>query len=189
MGGHDRSIVHGIASWIGSRVERLALRIGTSKIARKRGVISDATYPATGDILLYQARGGGIRDFIESTICKTPKPLVVLAHSLGGIACVELLAQKKLEGVVKLITVGSQAPLLYELNALGSLHYGDPLPASFPDWLNVYDKHDFLSYVGAGLFPNRVVDVLVNNGQPFPQAHSAYWNNPEVWKAIAGSLQ
>jgi hypothetical protein len=111
-----------------------------------------------------------------------------LAHSLGGIACVDLLVKKRLEGVVKLITVGSQAPLLYELNALWSLAHGAPLPDSFPDWLNFYDKHDFLSYIGAGLFPGRTTDVLVDNGQPFPEAHSAYWSNPDVWKAIAGSL-
>jgi hypothetical protein len=188
-GGEDRSVVGGIASWIGGRFERVALKIGTNKIARKRGAISDATYPATGDILLYQVRGGGIRKFIEMAIHKTAKPLVLLTHSLGGIACVDLLAQKKLDGVVNLITVGSQAPLLYELNALWSLPYGDPLPASFPDWLNIYDKHDFLSYIGADLFPNRVTDVLVNNGQPFPQSHSAYWNNTEVWKAIARSFK
>jgi hypothetical protein len=188
-GGDDRSIARGIASWIGGRVKRMALNIGTNKVARKRGAISDAAYPATGDILLYQARGGGIRDFVELAIRKAPKPLVLLAHSLGGIACVDLLAQKNLEGVTNLITVGSQAPLLYEVNALWSLPHGDPLPSSFPDWLNVYDKHDFLSYIGGALFPNRVTDVLVNNGQPFPQAHSAYWGNPEVWNAIARSLQ
>jgi hypothetical protein len=132
-GGDDRGVLSGISGWVGDRFKRLALRIGTGKIARKRGSISDAAFPATGDILLYQARGEGVRDFIERTVHKTPKPIVLLAHSLGGIACVDLLAKKQLDGVVKLITVGSQAPLLYELNALWSLPYGDPLPASFPD--------------------------------------------------------
>jgi hypothetical protein len=177
-----------VASWIGNRLKRVALKIGTDKVARKRGAVSDAAYPATGDILLYQARGEGIRAYIECAIQKAPKPVVVLAHSLGGIACVDLLASKHLDGVAKLITVGSQAPLFYELNALWSLPNGSPLPASFPDWLNIYDKHDFLSYVGAGLFPGRIRDVLVNNRQPFPQSHSAYWNNADVWSAIAGSL-
>jgi hypothetical protein len=187
-GGQERSILGAATGWIASRFKRMALRIGTDKVARKRGAISEAAYPAAGDILLYQARGGGIRDFIESTIHNAPKPLTVLAHSLGGIACVDLFVEKQLEGVVKLITVGSQAPLLYELNALCSLPFPEKLPASFPDWLNIYDKHDFLSYVGAGLFPGRTTDALVDNGQPFPEAHSAYWNNPDVWKAISGSL-
>jgi hypothetical protein len=187
-GGQERGVLGAAAGWIGNRVKRMALRIGTDKVARKRGAISEAAYPAAGDILLYQARGGGIRDFIEDAIRNAPKPLAVLAHSLGGIACVDLLVEKQIEGVAKLITVGSQAPLLYELNALCSLPHAEKLPTSFPDWLNIYDKHDFLSYVGAGLFPGRTTDVLVDNGQPFPVAHSAYWSNPDVWKAIAGSL-
>ena len=187
-GGEDRGLLGAVGGWIGGRFKRLALKIGTNKVARERGAISDAAYPAAGDILLYQARGSGIRDFIENAIRDAPTPLILLAHSLGGIACVDLLVKKRLEGVVKLITVGSQAPLLYELNALWSLAHGAPLPDSFPDWLNFYDKHDFLSYIGAGLFPGRTTDVLVDNGQPFPEAHSAYWSNPDVWKAIAGSL-
>jgi hypothetical protein len=187
-GGEDRSMLGAVTGWIGGRFKRMALRIGTNKVARKRGALSDASYPAAGDILLYQARGNGIRGFIEGAVREAPKPLIVLAHSLGGIACVDLFVEKRLEGVVKLITVGSQAPLLYELNALCSLPHPDPLPASFPNWLNIYDKHDFLSYVGASLFPGRTTDVLVDNGQPFPEAHSAYWSNPDVWTAIAGSL-
>jgi hypothetical protein len=24
----------------------------------------------------------------------------------------------------------------------------------------------------------------VNGGQPFPESHSAYWSNPQVWDAV-----
>ena len=87
-----------------------------------------------------------------------------------------------------LVTVGSQAPFLYEIGALWSLTHDDPLPAHLPPWLNIYDTRDLLSYVGGRLFPGRVEDVEVNNGQPFPQSHSAYWTNPKVWDAIASRL-
>jgi hypothetical protein len=185
-GGHDMGMISAAAGWVGDRIKRVVLNIGTDKVARKRGVISDAAYPAAGDILLYQARGAGIRDFIEQAICDVADPVVVLAHSLGGIACVDLMIEKKLKNVIKLITVGSQAPLLYEMNALCKLPYGDPLPPGFPEWINFYDNYDFLSYKGAELFPKRVKDILVDNEQPFPESHSAYWRNPEVWKAISG---
>jgi hypothetical protein len=188
-GGTDRGLLREAASWIKDRLKQAAFNLGTSKIARKRGVLSDAAYPGAGDILLYQARGEGIRGFIEAKIAVAPKPLVVLAHSLGGIACVDLLASQQQPGVDLLVTVGSQAPLLYELNALCSLPFDQPLPKHFPRWLNIYDKRDFLSYLGAGVFPDRVRDVQVDNGQPFPQSHSAYWSNAEVWKAVAGSIQ
>ena len=186
--GADMGLLGTATGWIGNRLLRIALRLGTGKIARERGAISDAASPATGDVIMYQARGGGIRDFIQRILHEVPKPVVILAHSLGGIACVDLLAKERIAGVTNLITVGSQAPLLYELNALWSLPFGTPLPADFPDWLNIYDKHDFLSYIGNNVFPNRVDDVQVDNGQPFPQAHSAYWTNPAVWQVIARTL-
>ncbi|NEQ82339.1 MAG: hypothetical protein F6K26_19415, partial [Moorea sp. SIO2I5] len=113
---------------------------------------------------------------------------VILAHSLGGIACVDLLVTQPMAQVTLLITVGSQAPFLYEINALYSLEFGQPLPDFFPEWLNIYDLRDFLSYIGANLFPNKVQDILVDSKQPFPQAHSAYWTNPATWKAIIPRL-
>ena len=191
LGGDEtyRSLLGNATSWIKDRLKRVALNLGTSKIARKRGVLSDAAYPGAGDILFYQARGEGIRNLIEEKIASAPKPLLVLAHSLGGIACVDLLASKELAGVERLVTVGSQAPLLYELNALCSLPFGHNLPKHFPKWLNIYDKRDFLSYLAAPIFLDRASDVEVDNGQPFPQSHGAYWLNSDVWKAVGETLK
>jgi hypothetical protein len=87
-----------------------------------------------------------------------------------------------------LVTVGSQAPFLYEINALQSLAYGEALPAHFPKWLNFYDLRDFLSYKGGKIFPGRVKDVAVDNRQPFPVSHSAYWENDAVWRTIKEEL-
>jgi len=90
-----------------------------------------------------------------------------------------------------LVTVGSQSPLFYEMDALQSLRFGQPLPDHFPRWLNLYDRRDFLSYVGAQVFPNprdRLEDFEVNNRQPFPQSHGAYWANPQTWDIILPRL-
>jgi len=151
-------------------------------------VLSDVTCPVAGDILLYQSRGAAIRRFIRDQITAVQGPVVLLAHSLGGIACVDLLVLEPLPTVKGLVTVGSQAPLLYELDCLTSRRFGEPLPDHFPPWLNLYDRHDFLSYIGAEVFPDQVTDVEVTSGQPFPVAHSAYWSNPAVWSAIAEFL-
>lgn len=180
LGGQPR----GIGQWFGDQIKGLALRFATDKIERKRGVISDSVYPAAADIVLYQTRGQAIRQFIAQQVRATPGPVYLLAHSLGGIACVDLLVMEPLPNLTGLITVGSQAPLLYELDALTSLRYGEPLPTHFPKWLNFYDPHDFLSYIGAALFPERVTDVQVESRQPFPQAHSAYWNNSQLWQTV-----
>ena len=111
--------------------------------------------------------------------------MLLLGHSLGGIACVDLLVREELPQVKLLVTVGSQAPFLHEINALPSLAYDQAMSEHFPPWLNIYDLRDFLSYVGGTVFPGRVQDVLVDSKQPFPESHSAYWSNPATWKAIS----
>lgn len=184
----------GVGDWVKGLVTDLALGLGTNKIQRQRGAIMDGAYPFAGDILVYQAKGAAIRRFIRDQVLsdKVKPPVVLLAHSLGGIACVDLLIEEDLtHKVAGLITVGSQAPFFYEIGALQTLPYGAPLPAHFPaQWLNIYDLRDFLSYVGnqPGIFPGQVVDIGVNNKQPFPEAHGAYWANDETWQAIAEFL-
>jgi len=158
-------------------------------LQRKRGALTNSAYPFSGDILYYQAKGKKIRDFIRKQVENVEPPVVLLAHSLGVIACVDLLVEHKLEQVKLLVTVGSQAPFLYEIDALQSLSYGESLPDHFPKkWLNIYDLRDVLSYVGEGLFPGNIIDVKVDNQQPFPESHGAYWYNSATWDAILQEL-
>ncbi len=183
LGGEER----GVAQWVMHHLS-WPLRWGfTQWGANRRGAFSDAAYPIAGDIMLYQARGEAIRARIRDHILAAAKPVHLLAHSLGGVACVDLLATEALP-VQQLITVGSQAPFLYEINALPCLPFGHPLPASLPPWLNIYDRRDFLSYIGASVFTGRIVDRCVDNRQAFPASHSAYWWNSEVWEAIRSTL-
>ncbi|MFN4866622.1 MAG: hypothetical protein ACK5GZ_09945 [Cyanobium sp.] len=187
LGGQER----GLTGWVMHNLSwplRSGLsHWGTNWGSKRRGALSDAASPAAGDIMLYQARGEAIRARIRERILAAGEPVHLLAHSLGGVACVDLLASEALP-VRQLITVGSQAPFLYEINALLSLPFGQPLPASVPPWLNLYDPRDFLSYIGASIFQGRVVDQRVDNCQAFPSSHSAYWWNGKVWEAIHSTL-
>jgi hypothetical protein len=185
LGGHGR----GIGEWLTRQLRGLAERAATRRLTRRRGGFTDTSVFAAGDILRYQARGDGVRRAIQRSIeASGSDGVTLLAHSLGGIACVDLLVRQELPAVRGLITVGSQAPFLYEIGALASLEFPAPLPDRFPRWLNIYDRRDLLSYVGAELFPGRVRDVEVDNGQPFPAAHSAYWSNPATWSAVGEFL-
>lgn len=179
----------GVGDWLKENLSKLVLSQTTNHLKRKRGVISDITYPAVGDILLYQGRGQKIRNLIQKRIEEVEEPVVLLAHSLGGIACVDLLVKEQLEQVKLLVTVGSQAPYFYEINALQSLEFGQALPEDFPEWLNIYDLKDFFSFIGGNVFPNKIQDIPVDNQQPFPQSHSAYWTNKATWKAIIGRIK
>lgn len=173
---------------VGKLAGRLVLGLASAQAVKRRSALTDAAHPAAGDVLLYLARGGAIREAVATAVAAAEPPVVVLAHSLGGIASLDLLVLRALPEVALLVTVGSQAPFLYELGALPSLEPGAPLPAHVPPWINVYDRRDLLSYLGAGIFPGRVRDVEVDGRQPFPLAHSAYWGNPELYRLLAAEL-
>ncbi|GGM94686.1 alpha/beta hydrolase [Streptomyces fuscichromogenes] len=167
---------------------RLALGLASAQAVRRRSALTDAAHPAAGDVLLYLARGGPVREAVAQAVLAAEPPVVLLAHSLGGIAALDLLVLRPLPQVELLVTVGSQAPFLYELGALPSLEPGSPLPAHVPPWLNVYDRRDLLSYLGAGVFPGRVRDIALDSRQPFPLSHSAYWSNPGLYRVLAEEL-
>ncbi|WP_414568977.1 hypothetical protein [Nostoc sp. CCY 9925] len=178
----------GLGGWLLKPLVELAQHGGTNYVRGNRLELTDKISPMPGDILLYLTRGEKIREFIQQQIEQAEPPVVLIAHSLGGIACVDLLVQQQLSQVELLVTVGSQAPFLYEINALYSLKYGELLPEHFPEWLNIYDLRDFLSYVAKNIFPDRVQDVQVDSRQPFPRSHGAYWTNAKTWEAIISRL-
>lgn len=172
----------GVFSTLTAPFVGLAESIATWQVRRKRTSLTDATYPAAGDILVYQARGQLIRDFIRAEVGKlVDDEVFVLAHSLGGIASVEMLIQGRPANVKGLITFGSQAPFFYEIGALETLSLNDKLPQHFPSWINFYDLNDPLSYVGGKLFEDRVSDYKVESGESFPASHSAYLHSRELW--------
>lgn len=177
LGGRPR----GIWDWVSHPLHGIA----TVMIRSRRQSVFDGHASKMTDILLYQARGGPIRDFIRERIQEIEEDVIVVAHSLGGVACVDLLVMEGMPNVKALITVASQAPFFYETGALVSLPFGEKLPSHFPErWLNIYDPSDFLSYRGALVFRGSLEDKRVDNGEPFPESHSAYWDNPEVWESI-----
>ena len=175
----------GIGASMGRVGLGIALRLGATKpLERRRAAISQAAAPAAGDVLMYLARGEAVRGFIGDTVASISGPVIIVAHSLGGIASLELLAARMLPDVALLVTVGCQAPLLYELNALPTLPFGAELPDSVPRWVNVFDRRDLLAYVGEQVFPGRITDLEVDSRVPFPRAHSAYFGSKQFYKIL-----
>jgi hypothetical protein len=161
----------------------------------KRLDASAYVLPRIGDILFYQTRGDEIREYIRSTVAQIDslEPVVLLGHSLGGVACVDVLAQQpkdpRLERVQLLVTVGSQAGLFFGLDSLHSIRYGNSLPSGFPRWLNFFDPIDVLSYLAKPMFTSDLItDQRIDCCQPFPRAHSAYWFRPELWGRLLEDL-
>jgi hypothetical protein len=158
-----------------------------------RAGASRAVAPAIGDILNYQAVGESLRELIQRKISNIAGDVFLLSHSLGGVACFEVMVEARRVGASRLgnvrglITLGSQAPLLYEFGALQTLKKGTPLPAAFPPWLNVYDENDLLSYRADRLFDGQH-DMQVDSMLPPLEAHSAYWKLDGTWKAIGALM-
>lgn len=178
---------------LGTFLADLFKRALTPLVRHYRAGISAGIALPVGDVVLYQSRGEEIRQFIRGKVAAAKPPVTIVAHSLGGIACVDLLALANAPRVAKLVTAGSQAPLLFELGALFSMKPTPghappyPLPNGFPPWLNFYDTNDFLSYIGGKLFTG-VADEEFHSGQPFPDSHSAYFGDPEFWKKTAAFI-
>jgi hypothetical protein len=181
------------------------LRLGERYVQHNAGELAGLFYKKLGDILLYQAKGWAIRqaiaDSVTSSLQEHGGPIVLLSHSLGGIAAFEMFLDPQVTrpwtpgDVALLVTAGSQAPFMCEINALQTLDIpdgrdaADRLPADFPPWLNLYDPRDLLSFLAEPVFSaQRVCDVRVESRQPFPQSHGAYWANPGTWQAIGRCL-
>jgi hypothetical protein len=183
-----------VTDWVRKRLEGLGKRIVVKAIERRRDLLYNGAYPLAGDILLYQARGENIRAHIAERIDACKGKVALIAHSLGGIACVDLLVTQPRPQVELLVTVGSQAPLLYELGALHGFPAPGPLPAHFPPrWINFYDPDDLLSYRAAPVFDPaspkmEVRDIELRSREPFPISHSAYWGSTTLWDRLADYL-
>jgi hypothetical protein len=148
------------------------------------------------DVIGYHQHRASIQEVLREELSKANraargKPILPVGLSLGGIALVDLVAGWPAAPVEACVTVGSQAPLLYAFDAFPSMPYdeADPPHLAVP-WLNVYDSRDFLSFVAEPLFRRSdglasVVDLRVHSGRDFPRSHSAYWDLPPVWDAIA----
>lgn len=188
MGGGPLGSDRGPVGAAAALLARPALRFASHQAVRRRRTLTDAVHPMAGDILLYLAHGEPVRRMLRDLVASLEPPVVLLGHSLGGIIALDTLVGTPLPQAELLVTVGSQGPFLYETGALPSLRHPDPLPDHLPAWLNIHDRRDLLGYIGAGLFPGRVRDVEVDNRQPFPAAHSAYWTNRAVYRAIAAEL-
>jgi Alpha/beta hydrolase family len=180
IGGTSRSAA---SDWAKRRIVGIVASKVTDMAVQRRRAITGAGSIFTGDILLYQRDGQDIRNQVANAIRDAEGPVVVIGHSLGGAIALDLLAAADLP-VAHLVTVGTPAPIMYELDALRGIRVGDALPSAFPRWTNFYDYRDILSFLAAPVFGAIATDILVDNQMPFPRSHSAYWWNEAMWDAL-----
>jgi hypothetical protein len=173
------------------------MKIVTNYFEDRREALFDVIGPQMlADVIGYQAHRDSIQRILKAQLAHAAdsaggRTVLPVALSLGGIALVDLLGAWPDAPVEACVTVGSQAPLLYTFDAIGSLPYDEANPPHLAvPWLNIYDTRDFLSFLAEPLFRRTdglasVVDLRVHSGKDFPKSHSAYWELAPVWDAIA----
>jgi hypothetical protein len=173
-------------------VAPLATRVAMSK----RAAFMEPFADFARDVTFYLEHGEAIRNEIAGAVRANQgeKPLVLLGHSLGGIAAVDLMAEQAAAAeplpVDLLVTVGSQSPILYLMDSLSSLSPRQPEHLPFAPWLNVYNRRDLLSFCAERVFPGQtgIVDAEVEAKAPFPASHSAYWREARTFELIRDHL-
>jgi hypothetical protein len=142
--------------------------------------------PAIADVLRYQRRGSDMLQFVSDALAKAAPPVLAVGHSLGGVMLVDLLCRNDHPHVKLLVTVGSQSPMFFVMDALEQLRPGTRHDEPFWPWLNLYSRTDLLSFYAHDVFPfPHVVDKAIDIRAPFPQAHSAYWRTQQTYSVIA----
>lgn len=170
---------------IGDLAKRVVGEIATRVAIQKRLDFMGPLSNFLRDVSFYLQHGAAVRDFIGAQLRQHSGngKVVVIGHSLGGIAAVDLLADPKNSSgpgklpVDLLITVGSQAPYLYLLDSLASMSPKTPAVQPFQPWLNIYNTQDLLSFCAQRVFPatTDIHDEALHADVPFPASHGAYW--------------
>lgn len=179
---------------IGDFAKRVVGEIATKVAVQKRMDFMGPFSNFIRDVSFYLQRGAALRDFIGAELRQHSGggKVVVLGHSLGGIAAVDLLADPKNSSgpdklpVDLLVTVGSQSPYLYLLDSLASLSPKTPAVRPFQPWLNIYNTEDLLSFCAQGVFPacTDIHDEALLADVPFPASHSAYWAQDGLFEIL-----
>lgn len=141
-----------------------------------------------GDVLSYWRRRLEVHEVLTKALAGLEGPVVAVGHSLGGIALVDFLASEKPEKVCALVTYGTQASLMFALDALAGLPWGGPAKP-FSPWLNVWDRRDQLSFLAGDVVRAKgsssvVCDIETASGQSMRLAHSAYLTRPGLWATL-----
>jgi hypothetical protein len=160
-----------------------------------------------GDVFVYLRRGERgeciarvIGDHLASAANDRTDddPFILIAHSMGGNICYDLLASELRETQVDIfVTVGSQVGYFEELKLFRSsddnVHAGASAdrvqpPKNVRSWLNVYDLNDPLAFAVEPIFAAPAKDFYYSTGEHTLAAHGAYWLLPSFYVRLGNRL-
>jgi hypothetical protein len=134
-------------------------------------------------------------NFADANKRQTGEPLIVIAHSMGGIIIYDLLTSSLSNlGIDVLVTVGSQIAVIEELKLFDSSdstipsasQMKVPKPKNVSRWLNVFDTTDILGFAASGVF-EEVRDFAFSTGHAW--AHGGYFIEPMFHRRLGVRLK
>lgn len=136
-------------------------------------------------------------DAFDDAVKKAPagEPLVIIAHSLGGVICFDLFGHYTGREVDLLVTVGSQVPHFEEIKLLHAsdktipnpTHKLATTPANIKRWINVFDVVDIFSYSAKHVF-DRVDDFGYDTKTYTVKAHGAYLEQDRFYERLRARI-
>ncbi|MBJ7484433.1 hypothetical protein [Brevundimonas sp.] len=199
-----------VLSAITDAVHGVTDRIRNAASTVAYGLLHDAVRPAVGlfggDVFAYLNRGT-LRGLIQQTVgdklkaawtAKSPdEPLIVIAHSMGGVIVTDMLADLTAAGLPAtltvdfLLTVGSQPGLFQAVGALSggvpSAGSRQPRPPCVRAWCNVFDPIDPLAFAAGPMF-DGVEDLEFNSLTGLVSAHTTYFKRPQFYARLRSRL-
>lgn len=192
-----------------NRINSFAPRIASrGLLATTRSKVQRTMTQFLGDIFVYLnsgMRGEKIREIVGSAIRdgaasrSHDNPLIIIAHSMGGNICYDLLSSRLADiEVDAFVTVGSQVGFFEELKLFSVsdelVHSGAQVnkvtpPATIRNWLNVLDVADPLAFAVEPIFGLPAIDFSYNTGAGFLASHSAYWIRPSFHAKLGERLR
>lgn len=121
-------------------------------------------------------------------------PLIIVAHSMGGIIAYDILTRLRAELVCDVfVTVGSQVGVFAELGLFPTIPIDRKVspadrprvtrPKNIRRWINVFDPADVLGYSAARIFTG-VEDYAFSSQVTSLTAHSMYFERPHFYERL-----
>ena len=201
-GGRIKQAVHAAAGTVLDRAGNFA---STKLLGWERKPLNATLGRFFGDIFVYldgrgdKAAPGDIPKLILSAFDQAKaaapgEPLVVVAHSLGGVITFDLLGYFRTDLVVDLlVTVGSQVSHFEEMKRFKASDpaVGPPKRAATPPnvrrWINVFDEVDIFSYACDKVF-DRVHDFRYDTQTYTIKAHGAYFDQDRFYGRLRARM-
>jgi hypothetical protein len=195
------------ANLLGSAVDKVGDFASTKLLGWTREGLNANLGRFFGDVFIYfNARGDHqtpgpipklILKAIDDAVAHAPQgdPLVIVAHSLGGVIIYDLVTHFRPNLNIDLfVTVASQVAHFEEMKLFRASDADvkapakAKVPANIKRWINVYDEVDIFAYVAKTVFDRVNLDAEYDTKTYVVKAHGAYFDQARFYQRLRARI-